>query len=205
MIQAGRLIPIEEALASLPAGQETQTPAAAAPPAPRAPAPVKSALPPTRTGPSPFEMDRAKKAASPVEQHSAPAPAAPSGDTDWRAKLHEAMVAAQLPFSADAILQSDVVLVNNELIVTTLKKFALDLGQSEMQSAIKQLGIPGLRGRVVFGEVKSAPAAAPKAASKEQQDEVATRALSHPEVQRYRELFGGEVRTVRNLKEPWNE
>jgi DNA polymerase III subunit gamma/tau len=205
MIQAGRLIPIEEALASLPAGQETQTPAAAAPPAPRAPAPVKSALPPTRTGPSPFEMDRGKKAASPVEQHSAPAPAAPSGDTDWRAKLHEAMVAAQLPFSADAILQSDVVLVNNELIVTTLKKFALDLGQSEMQSAIKQLGIPGLRGRVVFGEVKSAPAAAPKAASKEQQDEVATRALSHPEVQRYRELFGGEVRTVRNLKEPWNE
>ncbi len=31
------------------------------------------------------------------------------------------------------------------------------------------------------------------------------RALAHPEVQRFRELFGGEVRTVRNLKEPWNE
>ena len=35
--------------------------------------------------------------------------------------------------------------------------------------------------------------------------EVTERALAHPEVQRFRELFGGEVRTVRNLKEPWNE
>jgi len=43
----------------------------------------------------------------------------------------------------------------------------------------------------------------PKPAAKE--DEVTERALAHPEVQRFRELFGGEVRTVRNLKEPWNE
>jgi hypothetical protein len=148
-----------------------------------------------------------KKAAAPEPSPAAAAPApALSSDTDWRAKLHEAMMAAQLPFSADAILQSDVALVNNnEIVITTSKKFALDLGQSEVQSAIKQLDVTGLRGRVVFGEVKSAPAAAPKPAAKEQEDEVATRALSHPEVQRYRELFGGEVRTVRNLKEPWNE
>ena len=33
------------------------------------------------------------------------------------------------------------------------------------------------------------------------EDEVTERALSHPEVQRFRELFGGEVRNVRNLKE----
>jgi DNA polymerase-3 subunit gamma/tau len=209
MIQAGRLVAIEEAIASLPAGQGT-SPAAPRPQtslpaaAPR-PAPV-SIEPPPRTGPSPFEMDRMKKAASPESSTAAAAPApALSSDTDWRARLHEAMMAAQLPFSADAILQSDVVLVNNEIVVTTSKKFALDLGQSELQSAIKQLGVPGLRGRVVFGEVKSAPAAAPKPAAKEQGDEVTARALSHPEVQRYRELFGGEVRTVRNLKEPWNE
>jgi hypothetical protein len=115
------------------------------------------------------------------------------------------MVAAQFTYSADAILQSDVARVNNEVIVTTSKKHQLELGQTEIDAAIKQLGIPGLRGRVVFGEVKSTPAAAPKAAPKQQEDEVAARALSHPEVQRYRELFGGEVRTVRNLKEPWNE
>jgi len=203
MIQAGRLVPIEEAIASLPAGQGT------APPAPRPTAPTVrpatppiSSAPPPRSGPSPFELDRMKKAAAP---EPSPAPAL-SADTDWRAKLHEAMMAAQLPFSADAILQSDVALVNNnEIVITTSKKFALDLGESEVQSAIKQLGLPGLRGRVAFGEVKSAPATAPKPAAKEHEDEVATRALSHPEVQRYRELFGGEVRTVRNLKEPWNE
>jgi len=210
MIQAGRLLAIEEAIASLPAGQgiappppRPQTPAA--PTVASQPAPLTSA-PPPRSGPSPFEMDRAKKAATPEPSAAAAAPApALSSDTDWRAKLHEAMMAAQLPFSADAVLQSDVVVVNNEIVITTSKKFALDLGQSEVQSAITQLGVPGLRGRVVFGEVKSAPATAPKPAAKEQEDEVAARALSHPEVQRYRELFGGEVRTVRNLKEPWNE
>jgi hypothetical protein len=151
-------------------------------------------------------MDRMKKSAAPEPSAAATASApALSSDTDWRAKLHEAMIAAQLPFSADAILQSDVAVVNNEIVITTSKNFALDLGQSEVQSAIKELGVPGLRGRVVFGEVKSAPASAPKAAARGQEDEVTERALSHPEVQRYRELFGGEVRTVRNLKEPWNE
>jgi DNA polymerase-3 subunit gamma/tau len=206
MIQAGRLVPIEEAIASLPAGQGSVPPAPRPQPtvAPK-PAPVSSA-PPPRSGPSPFEMDRMKKSGAPEPSAAATAPApALSSDTDWRAKLHEAMIAADLPFSADAVLQSDVALINNEIVITTSKNFALDLGQSEVQSAIKQLGVPGLRGRVVFGEVKSAPASAPKAAAKEQEDEVTTRALSHPEVQHYRELFGGEVRTVRNLKEPWNE
>jgi DNA polymerase-3 subunit gamma/tau len=219
MIQAGRLVAIEEALASLPAGQgmppSAPVPSAAPSPAAR-PQPVQQAAPapspPARTGPSPFELDRIKKAATPVEAAggaataAAPAPSvSPSSDTDWRAKLHEAMVAAQFTYSADAILQSDVARVNNEVIVTTSKKHQLELGQTEIDAAIKQLGIPGLRGRVVFGEVKSTPAAAPKAAPKQQEGEVAARALSHPEVQRYRELFGGEVRTVRNLKEPWNE
>ena len=32
-------------------------------------------------------------------------------------------------------------------------------------------------------------------------DEVTNRALANPEVQRFREVFGGDVRKVRNLKE----
>ncbi len=32
-------------------------------------------------------------------------------------------------------------------------------------------------------------------------EEVTGRALANPEVQRFREVFGGEVRKVRNLKE----
>ena len=40
--------------------------------------------------------------------------------------------------------------------------------------------------------------AAPAAAT---EDEATSRALANPEVQRFREVFGGEIRKVRNLKE----
>jgi DNA polymerase III subunit gamma/tau len=194
MVQAGKLVSIEEALASI----GTVPVAAAAPPDKQrhvlpntTTAPVASTTSGTRTGPSPFEMDRLKKAA------------VPSPDDDWRAKLHGAMTETGLNFSADAIAQSEAALVNGELQIIAPKQFQLDLGRDEIQGALKHLGFPTLRFKVNFGEVKAAPAAVQKPVQKE--DEVTERALSHPEVQRFRELFGGEVRTVRNLKEPWNE
>jgi len=111
-----------------------------------------------------------------------------------------------MQFSADAIAQSDVALVNNELVITTVKTFALDLGREEIATALKRMGMPGQKFRVVFSEVKSAPAAAVPAAKPEAgEDELMGRALAHPEVKKFRETFGGEVRAVRNLKEPWNE
>jgi hypothetical protein len=113
------------------------------------------------------------------------------------------MMESGLQFSADAIAQSDVALVNNELIITAAKSFQLDLGREEILTALKHIGQTALRFKVVFGEVKSAPAPIAKPAP--QEDEVTGRALAHPEVQRFREVFGGEVRAVRNLKEPWNE
>jgi DNA polymerase-3 subunit gamma/tau len=179
MVQAGKLILIEDALASL----GTQ-PAIA--PKPQAAAPV-------RTGPSPFELDRLKKTAP-------PAPSLTPND-DWRAKLHGALTETGLTFSADAIAQAEVALVNEELQIAAPKQFQLDLGRDEILTALKHLGFPALRFKINFGEVKSPPAAMQKPAPKKD-DEVTERALAHPEVQRFRELFGGEVRTVRNLKEP---
>jgi DNA polymerase-3 subunit gamma/tau len=193
MIQAGKLISIEEALA----GMGTSPAAAPAPVKPPPAAPTAGATRPA--GPSPFEMDRIKKAPAAVVTSNA----VPSPDDDWRAKLHSAMTETGLTFSADAIAQSDVALVNGELLITAPKQFQLDLGQEEIRTALKYLGFAALRFKVNFGEARGAPAAMPKPAAKE--DEVTERALSHPEVQRFRELFGGEVRTVRNLKEPWNE
>jgi len=114
------------------------------------------------------------------------------------------MMDAGLTFSADAMAQSEAVLVNNELQITAPKQFQLDLGQEEIRTALKQLGHPTLRFKVTFGQVASAPAPIQKPTAKVE-DEVTERALAHPEVKRFRELFGGEVRTVRNLKEPWNE
>jgi len=204
MVQAGKLFSVEEALASLP-------PRAAAPPRPIAPPSAPTPPPPVRTGPSPFEMDRAKKvqppAPAPVATPPPPSATPPSPHEDWRAKLHTAMVESGLQFSADAIAQSEVALVNNDLIVTAAKSFQLDLGREEILTALKRLGQPGLRFKVVFGEVKAASPEVRNDMKKRAapEDEVTGRALAHPEVQRFRELFGGEVRAVRNLKEPWNE
>jgi DNA polymerase-3 subunit gamma/tau len=200
MIQAGKLISIEEALASL--GKEAVSPASAAViPTPEVLTAVPARpSPPPPSSPSPFELDRLKKVPAPV---STPAPInVPSGAEDWRAKLHGAMIEKGLTFSADAIGQAEVALVNNELQITAPRHFQLDLGRDEVQTALKHLGFPALRFKVNFGEVKVVPRPVDKPPSK---DEVTERALAHPEVQRFRELFGGEVRTVRNLKEPWNE
>ena len=186
MVQAGKLISIEDALASL--GPQPAI----------APKPVPTP-PPARTGPSPFELDRMKKTAPP-----SPSPSStPSPNDDWRAKLHGALTETGLAFSADAIAQAEVALVNDELQIAAPKQFQLDLGRDEILTALKHLGFPALRFKLNFGEVKSPSAAMQKPVAKPDPNnaEVTERALAHPEVQRFRELFGGEVRAVRNLKE----
>ena len=202
MVQAGKLVGIEEALASLGPQAALAATVNAPPPAPMRPAAPPPA--PPRTGPSPFELDRMKKAGAPLPQAAlAPAPATATtpiaSDADWRSKMHAAMIGTGLQFSADAMAQSDVAMVGNELVITTAKQFQLDLGREEIMTALKHLGHAGLRFKIAFGEVKSAQAAIQKPAPKE--NEVTERALAHPEVQRFQELFGGEVRSVRNLKE----
>ena len=186
MIQAGKLVPIEEVLASL----------GSAPSVPLSPKPVAMQPPIARPAAAPLPQ----KLAAPVAAAGPPSP--PSPDDDWREKLQSAMVQAGLQFSADAMGQASAALVNNQLTITAPKQFQLDLGREEILTALKQLGHPSLRFNVVFGDVKADGAPAAKAAPKPAaQDEVTERALGHPEVQRFRELFGGEVRNVRNLKE----
>ena len=49
---------------------------------------------------------------------------------------------------------------------------------------------------------QSAAAAAPRpSVQKAPADEASVRAMGNPEVQRFQEVFGGQIRTVRNLKE----
>jgi DNA polymerase-3 subunit gamma/tau len=176
MVQAGRLTSIEEALASF-----GKAPPPPPPPAPKAP-PV------------------ANVAAAPVVAAPVVAAPVPSSTDDWRAKLHTAMHETRLTFSADAITQAEVALVNNELQITAPKQFQLDLGNEEIRTALKHLGFPALRFKVIWADARSA-ASAPMQKPAAKEDEVTERALAHPEVQRFRELFGGEVRNVRNLKE----
>ncbi len=115
------------------------------------------------------------------------------------------MIKVGLQFSADAMAQASAALVNNKLVITASKQFQLDLGRSEISAALKLMGHPALRFEIVFGEEKPAakPASVPSASLSNPAagDETTERALGHPEVQRYRDLFGGDVRNVRNLKE----
>ena len=216
LVQAGKLLPIEQALQQLSDGAPSATTGRPAPPAG---APRQSA-PPPRSGPSPFELDRARKASStPPEPKSsaagdpyptgganalAPQPAAPPmAIGDWRQKIHAALMELGLPFTADAVEHSRVVERSGELQFTATKADSLALGVDDLNKAIRHIGARPMRIKVIIGDAGAQPPAeAPierPAASEE--DEAASRALGNPEVRRFRELFGGEVRKVRNLKE----
>lgn len=87
-----------------------------------------------------------------------------------------------------------------ELEFVTTRKNSLALNEQDINKAVVHLGGRPMRVKISIGDPGVAEAA--PAAPKEQEDEVGRRALEHPEVRRFIELFpGGEVRQVRNLKE----
>ncbi|MDP8980539.1 MAG: DNA polymerase III subunit gamma/tau [Acidobacteriota bacterium] len=181
LVQLGKLLPIEEALASL--GKPGPV---AAPKAEKAPAPPPPAA---RTGPSPFELDSAKKTS-------------PEPISDWKHSIHGALADLGMTFTADAVEHSGVVESAGELRFTTPPDFAPLLNEKDLQKALQKLGTRPMRIKIVSGQPgaqSSAPAPVAKPAAK---DEVSERALGHPEVQRFQELFpDSQVRAVRNLKE----
>jgi len=200
LVQAGRLLPIEQALANLNVDPGPRAPAP--PPGPRA---VRSPQPaPARTGPSPFEIDRAKKASSrPSDPESAGGPE-PMAAGDWRQRLHAALMELGMAFTADAVEASQVNEVNNELRIVTSKAYSLALGPQDLEQAIRRIAGRPMTVKVTIGEAApampiapsvSTPAPAPAAG------DASSRALENPEVKRFREVFGGEIRTIRNLKE----
>jgi len=173
LVEAGKLVPIEEALASLSGA-----------PGP-APLPGEGAAgPPAVAPPSLFEAQ--------------PAPQ-PAGA--WREKLRTAFIELGMKFSADAVEHSEVLDSGAELHVRVPKEFALAMRPDDLQKAVKHLGGERRRVKISFLEAAAVSVTRPPAAP-DSQDDAARRALSHPEVQRFRELFpDAEVRGVRNLKE----
>ena len=204
LVQAGKLVAIEEALAGMgSAAGSRAAPVAAAAPVPSAPAPA------VVQRPSPFEMDRMKKAGRPEPQSMganalapAAAPAPQAGEIapgDWRERLHGALLELGLKFTADAVEHSEVTQAGSELRFVTPGQYSLYMQEAEIQKAVQHLAGKPMRIKVSIGEV-SAQKAAP-IDRKTREDETRRRALDNPEVQRFREVFGGEVRNVRNLKE----
>jgi len=198
LVQAGRLTSIEEALAALPRDRETGR---------RGDGEIKptpSPQPPNPARPSPFELDRAKKAGRPEPQSIgatalAPEPAAaPVGAIDWRDKLCAALIELEMPFTADAVEHSRVTETGNVLEFVTPKDFMLAMRPEDISKAVQRVSSRPFKIKVTAGEV--APAEKAVAPAGQKLEDAAQRALANPEVQRFREVFGGEVRAVRDLK-----
>jgi DNA polymerase III subunit gamma/tau len=206
LIEAGKLLPIEEAIALLGSGAGPK-------PATTRPAPTPVSVPPTppaRTGPSPFARDSARKTPGPTA-HSAPvtmgaaapavAPVGDPGQADWRKMLHEALTECGHTTTADAVEHADVVFSGSELVFTTTRLYGMAIkGDTQLGAIVQRLA--GRPVRVTIKQGEAAASATPLATAPAVDSDLEERALSHPEVRRFRELFpDAQVRDVRNLKD----
>ncbi|MBS1828139.1 MAG: DNA polymerase III subunit gamma/tau [Acidobacteria bacterium] len=187
LVHAGRLQSVEELIAQLRGGS------APAPP----PAPVPTASTPRATpAPARFTAPAAPKAPPP-----APPPASASSG-DLRSRLLEWLNDRGQTFIADAVEHSMVSEGKGEVEFVTTKEFKMSVQNKDMQKAVD--AVLGRATKIKLTLTDQAPVVAPSGGvdRRAQEDEATTRALSNPEVQRYRDLFpGSEVRAVRNLKE----
>ncbi|MBZ5584378.1 MAG: DNA polymerase III subunit gamma/tau [Acidobacteriia bacterium] len=192
LVQAGKLLPIEQALAELGDGGGPAE-------GPRRPGPGPAPQPPPkRTGPSPFEQDRARRGAGPAEP---PAPPAPTQAGDAREKLHAHLSRQGHNHLADAVENSRIAVAGGELQIATAKSYKLYFSDPVLSEAVREVFGKPLRLNVTVAEAvdPAAPIAAAPAAS---EDAARERALANPEVQRFQEVFqGSTVYKVRNLKE----
>jgi len=174
LIQAGRLVPIEEALANLSGGGSVPPPK---------PSPAKKPAPP------------AASQASPVKS------AAPPASGDWGPRLHAALLELGMQFTADAVEHSQVTESNGELQFLATEEFKLALNEKDILKGVQKIAGRPMRIRIIVGEPNAAETT--KVARKPvQADDASERALSHPEVRRFQEMFpDAQVRVVRNLKE----
>ncbi len=133
-----------------------------------------------------------------VETRSEPAQA-----SDLAQRLHDALVQAGMTFSADAVQHSEVSLEGGDLLIRAPKTMMLALKDPGVQRIAGQVLAKPVRVRIVAGE-NVAAASVPAASADQTKNDVALRdrALSHPGVKRFQELFpGAQVRSVRNLNE----
>jgi hypothetical protein len=171
LVYAGRLQPIEEALASL--GGQT----AGASPAPGAS--VKKAPPVT-----------------------APPPASSAPGGDIRSRIQRALLEARQTHTADAVGHSEVVESAAEVVFITPQMYQPYLRGAEFEAAVKRVVGSAVKITVRVGEGVAGQASPQPAATAPAQDEISARALAHPEVQKFQELFpGSQVRKIRDLRE----
>jgi hypothetical protein len=128
---------------------------------------------------------------------------APAQSGDLAKDLHDALCSAGMTFSADAVRQSEVRLQGGEVTIRAPKTMLLALRDAGVQRIASQVVGKPVKLRVEAGDnlTVCAPMAAPENNSDTSSD-IRERALSHPGVKRFQELFpGAQIRNVRNLNE----
>ena len=174
LVQAGRLQSIESILSGL---GSAPAPKAVPPAAPTAP-PVKPLTPP-------------------------PTPPPPAVSGSLKQRLHAHLTEAGVMMSADAVEHADVAEAQGEVIFTAPPEYSLALKDGALAKALQAvLGRP-VKVKVVAGQATASPAG--ETVQKKKPDsniseEAEKRALAHPEVQKFQELFpDAQIRAVRDL------
>ncbi len=192
LVQAGKLRSIEEVLAGL------KTPAAArSVPSPEPSAPLSASTRGTTPRPSVFQAPARTPAPS------LKPPDVSSAQPDNLAQLLvSALTRAKLDFTADAIQRSEITLQGSELLIRAPKAILLSLKDPAVQRIASEILGRSVRVRIESGENVMANSFEPPATESRREADIRERALSHPGVKRFQELFpDAHVRTVRNLNE----
>ena len=203
LVQAGKLASIEEALASLgPGGGSPQAKPAASKKPPERPV-TRASAPGAAPPPSPFRAapsssEKADPEPAQTTQTAHAAPSAPPSPDSWREQLHAALMELGMQFTADAVEHSEVAEARGELQFVAPEEFAVSLNEKDILKAVQKVAGRAMRIKVRLGT----PAVSPAPKITQPADDAAERALSHPEVRRFQEVFpDAQVRVVRNLKE----
>ena len=108
-----------------------------------------------------------------------------------------------MAFTADAVQRSDVSLEGAELVICAPKNMSMALKDAGLQKIVNQLFGKPVKIRVEASENDAAPKTTCVTEKTADEDgELRQRALSHPGVKRFQELFpGAQIRAVRNLNE----
>jgi DNA polymerase-3 subunit gamma/tau len=181
LIHASRLQPIEEAIAALGGGGS-------------APRKTGDSQPISHRTAAPALKDSARKS------EAVPSLPAASVEGDFRTRLIATLHESKLTHVADAVGHSEVAESPAEITFAAPKMYQMFLKGQEFEAAVRRVAGRAVRITLKVGE---AAAVAKKAAEPPKTDEASERALAHPEVKRFQELFPeSQVRAVRNLKEP---
>ena len=212
LVQVGKLQSIEEAIAHL--GADTPPPLHASAPAPRtgiaklAPSPGRTlSTPPEPRTPAVSTAGPAMAPERESVQTSSASAAAKQKTGDFKTDLYAALTEAGLKMSADAVQQANARVDGGTVVFTSAKSFVLGLKDAAVaKTASALLGRP-VKVRVEIDANMTPPTGAAPASDRNEaqlpaDEGVTQRALSHPSVKRFQELFpGAHVRAVRNLNE----